>query len=86
MPRLEKGSLVGPLTEHVRNAPSRMLGVGASLMIIGLLLIPAAIVERDTFMQKVALFGFALMFGGLFIMAIGWIILDRQYKARAPWE
>lgn len=30
-----------PIVEHVRNAPSTLMGVGASVMIIGLLMVMA---------------------------------------------
>lgn len=74
---------MNPFSEFFQNAPSKMMGYGARLLIAGVLLVfLGAGGGESPFAIKVILFASALLFGGLFLLFIGWFILERQYKAR----
>lgn len=63
------------------------MGYGARSLLAGVLLtFLGAGGGESSFAIKVVIFASVLMFGGLVLLFTGWLILERQYKARAPLE
>ncbi|MES3005279.1 MAG: hypothetical protein V4690_04245 [Patescibacteria group bacterium] len=72
--------LVQPVVEHVRNAPSRLMGIGATLMIIGLFLMMALVAENSSVLNYIGFIGVVMMLIGIITTGIGYTILERRWK------
>lgn len=72
-----------PIVEHVKNAPSPMMGIGFITILVGFVLMMFGSLGENLktpILTYIGILGILMMFLGLALIGIGYAILDRRWK------